>query len=62
MYFNILNFIIHFWPIALVLYKVKSKSVLVDEIKNSNEDEVDSTVTSINDVYTETSDVNNSEN
>jgi len=35
-YFNILNFIIHFWPIALVLYKVKSKSVLVDEIKNSN--------------------------
>ena len=35
-YFNIFNFIIHFWPIALILYKVKSKGVLVDEIKNSN--------------------------
>ena len=35
-YFNILNFIIHFWPIALLLYKVKTKSNLVDEIKNSN--------------------------
>ena len=35
-YFNIFNFIIHFWPIALILYKVKTKSALVDEIKNSN--------------------------
>lgn len=35
-YFNILNFIIHFWPIALILYKVKTKSNLIDEIKNSN--------------------------
>ena len=35
-YLNIINFIIHFWPIALVLYKVKTKSTMVDEIKNSN--------------------------
>jgi hypothetical protein len=35
-YFNIFNFIIHFWHIALILYKVKTKSALVDEIKNSN--------------------------
>ena len=35
-YYNIINFIIHFWPIALILYKVKTKSALVDEIKNSN--------------------------
>ena len=35
-YFNIFNFIIHFWPIALILYKVKTKSNLIDEIKNSN--------------------------
>jgi len=35
-YFNIFNFIIHFWPIALILYKVKTKNILVDEIKNSN--------------------------
>jgi len=34
--FHLSNLIIHFWPLALILYKAKTKSNLVENIQHSN--------------------------